>query len=570
MIPCSGVRRENDCRGIKSAVISNSLGCGALIWQGSYVDLSYFRTMIYRFGKRGRSHSPMRSPEANHDFDAVGSYQHFTQAPEHVDERTWGDLDMDSVFLAMDRTKSLPGRQILYAQLHRYADESILAERACQQTVLRAHPDHITEIQSAVTGLDGPDTRYLTPLLFSPFPSRPRWRWILYICSALPAVFLLGSFLIPKLLMATLAALMVNGYIYMTYGQRVGMQFAGFAQVDRLLSVVQALGRKDNPHSLPQLHVLKSGLERASRLRRRLGFLVADRNAMSELGQAVFAYLNLAFLVDIISFFRASVALQGDQAFIIELLESVGSLDAACSVAVWVGSLRLFCSPQFSASPRFCVSGMYHPLILNPIGSTVDLGNRSAVIAGPNMAGKTSFIRSAGINLLLAQTLNVCLAEKAVLPRFRIRSAIRREDRLSEGESYFFAEIRQILEFVETPGHSHHVFLIDEIFRGTNTIERIAGSAAVLRYLAKSHLVLVTTHDMELGRLLADCFELFHFSDRIVDGRYGFDYQLRGGPVRSRNAIKLLSLVGFPDSIVADANETVKTLTTSSEAELSS
>jgi DNA mismatch repair ATPase MutS len=170
------------------------------------------------------------------------------------------------------------------------------------------------------------------------------------------------------------------------------------------------------------------------------------------------------------------------------------------------------------------------------------------------MAGKTAFIRTVGVNLILAQTLHFCLAERARLPRAIVRSAIRREDRLTDGSSYFFAEIKQVLEFARTGADAPlHVFLIDEIFRGTNTTERIASSAAVLRHLAQHHVVFATTHDAELQEMLADACTMFHFGDRVDGDGYGFDYRIRPGPVRSRNAIRLLELSGYPATITQEA-----------------
>ena len=170
------------------------------------------------------------------------------------------------------------------------------------------------------------------------------------------------------------------------------------------------------------------------------------------------------------------------------------------------------------------------------------------------MAGKTVFIRTAGINVILAQTLNFCAAKQAVVPRAIVRSAIRREDNLAAGQSYFFAEIRQILDFTraEIDG-PRHLFLLDEIFRGTNTVERIAASTAVLRHLARRQIVLATTHDVELQELLADTFDMYHFNDQVVDGHYSFDYRIQRGPAQSRNAIKLLAISGYPTGIIDEA-----------------
>jgi DNA mismatch repair ATPase MutS len=198
-----------------------------------------------------------------------------------------------------------------------------------------------------------------------------------------------------------------------------------------------------------------------------------------------------------------------------------------------------------------------------PVSNSLDLTGRSALITGPNMAGKTVFIRTVGINVILAQTLNFCLAERAVIPRAMVRSAIRREDDLAAGQSYFFAEIQQILDFTRAEKDGQrYLFFIDEIFRGTNTIERIAASTAVLRHLGQSQIVLATTHDVELQELLAGTFDMYHFNDQVVEGRYSFDYHIHPGPARSRNAIKLLEISGYPNSIVHEA-ETIAARSTS-------
>jgi DNA mismatch repair ATPase MutS len=118
-----------------------------------------------------------------------------------------------------------------------------------------------------------------------------------------------------------------------------------------------------------------------------------------------------------------------------------------------------------------------------------------------------------------------------------------------DGHSYYSREVEEIRGFLGcTPGR--FVFLIDEIFRGTNTTERIAIAASTIRYLAQKNIVLVTTHDVELQSLLAECARMFHFSEQVEGQRYYFDYVLRQGPCREGNAIRLIELKGYPRDIV--------------------
>ncbi len=165
------------------------------------------------------------------------------------------------------------------------------------------------------------------------------------------------------------------------------------------------------------------------------------------------------------------------------------------------------------------------------------------------------------MNMILSETLGICHAESAVIPSATVLSTIRRRDDLGHGKSYYYVEIESILEFIKkADSGSRFLFLIDEIFRGTNTTERLASSTAVLKYLGERSMVLVTTHDIELENMLGEKYKMFHFQEQIEDGRHFFDYKIKPGPCRSRNAIRLLELSGYPAEIIHEANSLSKQL----------
>ena len=212
---------------------------------------------------------------------------------------------------------------------------------------------------------------------------------------------------------------------------------------------------------------------------------------------------------------------------------------------------------------RLEATGLWHPLLAHPVANPAQCPGRSLLITGSNMAGKTTYLRTIGINVLLGQTLNLCLAEQAILPRAILRSSIRREDQLERGQSTYAVEIDRIgLMLHEAEQGPLYLFLIDEIFRGTNTVERVAGATAVLRHLGRSHLVLVTTHDLELQDLLQSDFNMVHFSEQITGSSHGFSYRLQEGPCRGRNAIRLLELHGYPMEVTKEARRLADKLMT--------
>jgi DNA mismatch repair ATPase MutS len=136
-------------------------------------------------------------------------------------------------------------------------------------------------------------------------------------------------------------------------------------------------------------------------------------------------------------------------------------------------------------------------------------------------------------------------------------SVIRIQDDLTSASSYFFREVAEIKNIIDsTAKNEHAIILLDELFKGTNTIERIASAKAVLSFLAKKNCqIFASTHDLELTTLLKDEFELAFFSENIVENNIQFDYKLKLGVPKNGNAIKILELNGFPTEIVEEAVE---------------
>ena len=178
------------------------------------------------------------------------------------------------------------------------------------------------------------------------------------------------------------------------------------------------------------------------------------------------------------------------------------------------------------------------------------------------MSGKTSFIRTIGLNVITGYTINTCFASEMNIPKLRIYSAIRISDDLMNNKSYYFEEVLTIKDMLDKSADDHrNLFLLDEIFKGTNTIERIAAGKAVLSSLANNgNIVIVSTHDIELTELLDDTYDLYHFSEIVEEGSVGFDYKLKEGQLKNRNAIRILEINNYPKPLVTEAIELAKRL----------
>jgi hypothetical protein len=495
--------------------------------------------------------------EVRRDYDWIPLYFRYRQPHEEntVDDRTWADLEMEEIFAQIDRTTSVIGRQYLYALLRIYDKDDFDLEkqhRTVLYSLFRTNDNFREKIQQALYPLCGNDSGYLTTLLYEELPKKPKYYLLIYLSSGL-FFFSLGLIAVNSAFIFAAAALaLCNLLINAFYGRVVFRHFADLASLTTMLSAVGSFARIEPPANITELQTLQNLKDLAAKLNKKVFWLCFDEMQANDIAAAIFLFLNLFGLSKLIAFLRTVDDLNKYRTNFRQIFDAIGSLDASIAIASWIGSVPASTIPSFNSMGTIDLSEVYHPLIKDAVGNSFLLQNDSALITGSNMAGKTTFIKTIGVNLILAQTLFQCLAKRADLPRRIVRSSIKLDEKVIDGQSYYSREIEQIREFLNCP-EDNFVFLIDEIFRGTNTIERIAISAATLRYLTQRNMVLVTTHDVELKSLLADCTSFYHFSEQVDGNRYYFDFILREGPCKAGNAIKLIELKGYPSSLVNEA-----------------
>lgn len=221
--------------------------------------------------------------------------------------------------------------------------------------------------------------------------------------------------------------------------------------------------------------------------------------------------------------------------------------------------------PQFAdvGTSRLNATQIGHPLITDEARVCNDFvlseQGEVVVLTGSNMAGKSSFLRTLGINLCLAYAGSVVNAAVLETSLFRLFSCIRVTDSLDDGISYFYAEVRRLKTLLDALHQEDDVplfFVIDEIFRGTNNRERLQGSRAYIRALVNGNgMGLIATHDLELVKLADELPSLqnYHFREDVSGERMVFDYILRPGPCPTTNALKIMALAGLPVTETIDA-----------------
>lgn len=238
-------------------------------------------------------------------------------------------------------------------------------------------------------------------------------------------------------------------------------------------------------------------------------------------------------------------------------LETLWELEALNALAhyAWLHPEAPF--PEWSTgSPAYAARGLGHPLLppQHKVRNDFELQTlgQAILLTGSNMAGKSTFLKSVGLNAVLAQAGTVVDARQLSLVHLRLRSCIKVSDSVIDGISYFYAEVRRLKQVLQAIEEAHALpvlFLVDEIFKGTNNRERLIGSRSYLKALTgKNALGGVSTHDLELVQVAENNPQLsnYHFREYIQNQRMVFDYRLYAGPSPTTNALKIMEIEGLP------------------------
>ncbi|HVT04737.1 MAG TPA: DNA mismatch repair protein MutS [Thermoanaerobaculia bacterium] len=233
-------------------------------------------------------------------------------------------------------------------------------------------------------------------------------------------------------------------------------------------------------------------------------------------------------------------------------LETIGTFEALSSISsfAWENPGHVFPTVEETA-PHFSATRMTHPLMKQTerVANDASLSTKVPLllVSGSNMSGKSTYLRSIGTNTVLALAGSPVAASSMSLSPLRVGASLRIADSLQAGVSHFYAEVQKVKQIVDlTRQGPGTLFLLDEIFHGTNSHDRRIGAEAVIRsLLAAGAIGLVTTHDLALASIAEGSGRNVHFEDTIVDGRMTFDFKLREGVVEKSNALALMRAVGL-------------------------
>ncbi len=492
------------------------------------------------------------------NFDLIKRYfrnKNHNSAFQVISDKTCNDIDFDDLFQFVDRTYSNIGQQFLYDKLRTIPNKNDINEKIVKE--LSDNIDFRIYIQNQLLRFNDTESYYVTSLFQDNYINPPKWFFLVKILPFLSVFFVVLTFVFHQLFLISLALFIINLVIHYWNKRNVYQYLESIPRLLKLADTVKDISKNKNLESIdPEI---ESSINSINEVRRRMYFFNLESNMQSDLSSIIWGIMEIVkifFIIEPLMLFGVLKRLDIKRKEIENLYCYLGKVDLLVSIASLRFGLKDYCIPNIIDKAKTLIAeDIYHPLIENCVRNSISIKNKSVLLTGSNMSGKTSFIRTVIINVLAGLTLNTSFAGSITFSPMRIFSAIRISDDLINDKSYYFAEVLTIKEMIDNSSNStSNLFLLDEIYKGTNTVERISAGKAVLSYLSRNNnIVMVSTHDVELADMLCDEYDLYHFSEIISNSTVDFDYKLKEGKVKTRNAIKILQLNDYPKEIVNEA-----------------
>lgn len=478
-----------------------------------------------------------------------------------IDDITWNDLNMDEVFKSMNDTYSAAGEEYLYYMLRTPSfDKQELMRKEEIISFFRTHADERVTCQLLFKklGRTGKFSIYDYLDYLDGLGERSNLKHYLALVMVLAAIGFM-FFNLPMGLLLLVLVLVINILSYFKIKSEIDPYITSFSYIFKLLDMSAELTKVKIPVLKEELDELKSTAKKFSGFKRG-SYLLMSSGRMSASGnpiEIVLDYMRMAWHLDLIQFNHMLSEVRKHISEIDIMLTLVGKIEAMISIGAFREGNPEHCIPSFGQEKKLVTEGLYHPLLREPVKNGIDT-QKSVLITGSNASGKSTFLKTVALNQILAQTINTCMAASYETTFFRVCSSMALRDDIQGGDSYYMVEIKalkRIMDELKTPGVPVLCF-VDEVLRGTNTVERIAASVQILQSLCMGNcLCFAATHDIELTHLLEKEYNNYHFEEQIEDNDITFSYKIMYGRAQSRNAIRLLGIMGYEESLIQKAEE---------------
>lgn len=485
--------------------------------------------------------------------DAWYTAKKYRKYDSEVDEITWYDLDGFTLFERINATYSSVGSEALYQRLRNFNFSEDSHDRL--ETLIEYYEQNpqireAIQFQFACLGKQDKNNveSYLSETRNQVLPNTKLYLF----CGSLPiaAVALLLLFPNTVSIVLLLGSILFNVIYYQIKKEKLQRELICMGYLVQTVVCAKKLAKVKTPFQEELANNLKP-------LASMTKFGISFRMKSNSEAEMMFDYFAMIFMLPFISYNFVLEKLTNYETQAKEMWRLLGELEVAAAVLNFRKVMPDTSQPVFSKGIQVKGEEVYHPLLASPVPNEVNW-TKNTLVTGSNASGKSTYVKSVAISCILSATIHTALATKFQLPFAHILTSMAVEDDIFEGDSYFVAEIKsvkRVLDLAET--RVPCLCFIDEILKGTNTIERIAASSSMVHWLADyPSLAFVATHDIELTEILKESCDNVHFQEQVTKEQgVSFDYRLRQGPSTTRNAIQLLQVLNYPQRIVAQAKK---------------
>jgi DNA mismatch repair ATPase MutS len=500
-------------------------------------------------------------PDEEYTFETLKSlasyYRSIKDDKQDVDDITWNDVDMDQIFMLMNNTGSAMGEEYLYSLLRKVKfNKQDLEERNRLVEFFQNNEEKRIQLQASLRGLG----KLRSISVYEYINQLDK----LELKSSLPHYLMAGGLIAAILLIffnpaigGLMTFIMVANNIIQYYRRKgeIDTYFSVCSYIIRLLNSVKNITKLD----IPEIKTYSVQLENASSVFKKFkkgSRVVAGKNPNGDLLDIFLDYERMLFHTDLIKFNAMLNCFKQNRKILNEMYVSIGTIDSMIAVASFRTMLDYYCIPELNAEskPFLHVEELFHPMIDEPVTNSVN-EDQCVLITGSNASGKSTFIKTLAINAILSQTIYTSMSKSYKASFFQIASSMALQDSIFSKESYYIVEIKSLKRILDRLNNEIPTLcFVDEVLRGTNTLERIAASSQILQSFAKGNaMCFAATHDIELTHILENYYSNYHFQEQIVDNNILFDYKLFSGRAISKNAIKLLGVMGYSEEIIDNA-----------------
>lgn len=472
-----------------------------------------------------------------------------------IDDQTAHDLNVDEVFKKISNCSSTPGEQMLYYILRTPKTNSTeLIERNKIIDKFKNDENLRSTIQQIFSNL-GKQRKGEIFNLFNTETVVNKSKVLLYNLIALSSVVALVWFIIDGAdkIPTFIGIFAIYMFISLRTASEIEYELTSLQYLGDFIRASKELSKIDDPTLKDEIDKIKERVDLFSKIDKKTLFIYSQ-GALDIFIETI----NALFLTRIRSYYSIINIIKKNRQELMELYALVGKIEAYISVSSYRTKLKNYSLPNFTDNKNnlFKIENACHPLLEDGIPNSINLNNKGVILTGSNMSGKSTFMRTLALNMLLAQSIYTCLCDDYNASFFRVMSSLSISDDVLSGTSYYLEECNAVLRILNSLDEEVPAFcIIDEIFKGTNPIERIATSKQILKYIMnRNALSIVATHDLELAETCNDKYLKYYFCE-YVDENEGliFDFKLKEGICNTGNAIKLLSYLGYPNEIINDS-----------------